>query len=275
MGAWGPGLYSADFALDLNVAISAVAKLPLEPEQLVEAVCGVKPEAASRAADEDHAICWLVTADQFEKRGIFSRRVRDRALDIIDAGDDAAPMQALGMKPGDISTRAANLAQLRARIAAQPETTRPRKTLSAPEPYVFDVGAVYAYPTRQGRPFDYLTWYYGVTTFEAFAALPEWRHLATETRWRAPPVYGDCAAKIFHRLEMREVGVFPIDPERRAHFFPHLVSGEAVAIQDICIFGKLDIGRHESRPWARGPDRKLAPIAYSPAPTLDDLIQIK
>src|SRR5262249_29332969 len=49
---------------------------------------------------------WLVLADQFEKRGISSRRVRKTALDIIDGGKDAAMMQALGMKPADIRLRA-------------------------------------------------------------------------------------------------------------------------------------------------------------------------
>jgi hypothetical protein len=306
MGAWGPGLYSGDFALDLKAIIAAVAKLPLETEKLVEAVCSARPDAASRFSDEEHAIFWLVTADQFEKRGIFSRRVREKAIDIIDGGTDAAMMQALGMKPGDIRKRAANLAELRARILAQPETTSPRKTLSEPEPYVFEVGGIYAYPTQQGHPinpylapksfnraawspdgfglflalgrgraFDYLTWYHGATTFESFSSLPDEAQLTNEIRWRTPPVYGNCSLKHFQKLEMQEVGIFPIDPERRAHFFPYLASGEAFAIQDIGISEKLEIGRPEPRNWGRRPDGKLEPIVYPSPPTLDELMHKK
>jgi hypothetical protein len=158
-------------------------------------------------------------------------------------------MHALGMKPGDIRKRAANLAELRARILAQPETTSPRKTLSEPEPYVFEVGGIYAYPTQQGHPinpylapksfnraawspdgfglflalgrgraFDYLTWYHGATTFESFSSLPDEAQLTNEIRWRTPPVYGNCSLKHFQKLEMQEVGIFPIDPA--SAFFP-------------------------------------------------------
>ena len=63
---------------------------------------------------------WLVLADQFEKRGISSRRVRKTALDIIDGGKDAATMQALGMKPADIRQRARKLAELPRRTPKSP-----------------------------------------------------------------------------------------------------------------------------------------------------------
>ena len=39
MGAWGIGLYSGDFATDLKATISAVCRLPLDEEPLVEAIC--------------------------------------------------------------------------------------------------------------------------------------------------------------------------------------------------------------------------------------------
>jgi hypothetical protein len=241
-------------------------------------------------------------ADQFEKRGIFSPRVRSIALGFIESGADAAMMQELGMQAGDLRKRAANLADLRARLLAQPETSRPRKTLRAPEPYVFETGGIYAYPTKQGHPinpyatakqfnraawvpdgfglllvlgrgraFDYLTWYHGVTPFEAFAVLPDQTQLLNGVRWRAPPVYGNCPVKHFQKLEMREIGVFSIDPARCAHFFPHLVSGHAYAIQDICISNKLHLARREARAWARGADGKMTPIIYPSPPVLAEL----
>ena len=158
MGAWGTGLYSGDFAADLRAAIAAVARLPLDEERLVDAICEAERSAATNPADEDHTIFWLVLADQFEKRGIFSRRVREMALAIINDRKDAAAMQALGMKPADTRKRAGKLAELRARLLAQPEFSRPRKTITEPEPYVFQLFGVYAYPTSGGKPINpYLT----------------------------------------------------------------------------------------------------------------------
>ena len=37
MGAWGSGLYSSDFALDVRSAVKAVARLPLPLDKLLEA----------------------------------------------------------------------------------------------------------------------------------------------------------------------------------------------------------------------------------------------
>src|SRR5947207_7514152 len=135
MGAWGIGLYSGDFTTDLKATISAVCRLPLDEEPLVEAICQSEASAATDPADEDHTIFWLILADQFEKRRIFSSRVRQAALAIIDGGRDAAMMQALGMKPADIRKRRDRLAELRARLVAQPEKSGERKTIKGPEPY--------------------------------------------------------------------------------------------------------------------------------------------
>ena len=79
MGAWGTGLYSGDFALDVRAVVAAVARVPLDEDEMVKALCVTEKSAAENPADEDHAIFWLVLADQIEKRGIFSARVRDAA----------------------------------------------------------------------------------------------------------------------------------------------------------------------------------------------------
>jgi hypothetical protein len=150
MGPWGIGLYSDDFARDLKATISAVCRLPLDEEPLVDAICGSEPSAATDPADEDHTIFWLVLADQYEKRLIFSKRVREMAIAIIDGGKDAATMQGLGMKAAPIRKRGDKLAELPARLLAQPKASRERKTIKTSEPYVFDLYGVYAYPTRGG-----------------------------------------------------------------------------------------------------------------------------
>src|SRR5205814_10496943 len=59
-----------------------------------------------------------------------------------------------GTKTANIRKRAGKLAELRDRLLARTELSRPRKTITEPEPYVFKLYAVYAYPTVGGRPIN-------------------------------------------------------------------------------------------------------------------------
>jgi hypothetical protein len=301
MGAWGTGLYSGDFAQDLKAAVSAVCRLPLAEEELVEAICQSEATAAVDPTDQDHTIFWLVLAEQFEKRGIFSRRVRQTALAIIDDGKDAAAMQALGMKPGDIRRRAAKLAELRARLVAQPEVSAGRKTIKAPQPYVFEQHGVYAYPVSGGNPinpymptdrfdraswhpdglmlmlvlargraFGYLAWYVAVKSAEILPAHPDRTAVGNDVRWTAT-IYGTCNPTHFRKLELSEVGVFQLDPERIDHFFPHLAPGTVHAVSDISIANSMEIDNRDMRHVWRRADGKLERIIYPPAPNLIEL----
>jgi hypothetical protein len=304
MGAWGTGLYAGDFALDLRASVSAVSRVPLDEDAMVTALCNTEKSAADNPADEDHAIFWLVLADQFEKRGIFSARVRDTALAIIDGGADAAMMQKLGMKPPDLRKRAAKLAELRERLVAQPTASKPRKTMKGPVPFVFEVGGVYAYPTLagevinpyfsakqfdrsawhpdgfglmlvigRGSVFGYLPWYHAVVSRQAFAAIPDRAALLGENRWSLPQ-YGTCNPAHFRKMEIKEIGVFAIDPQRVATFFPHLAPGTVYAISDISIANDMDIkSRPEPNHHWRRPDGKMERIAYPPRPTIAELMQ--
>jgi hypothetical protein len=301
MGAWGIGLYSGDFAHDLKAAISAVCRLPLDEERLVDAICEAELRAATDPADEDHTVFWLVLADQFEKRHVFSRRVRETALGIIDAGKDAALMQALGMTAADIRKRAGRLAELRARLVAQPGVSRERKTIQTPQPYVFNRYGVYAYPTRggapinpylpakgfdrtawhsdgfglilvvdRGRAFGYLSWYSAVRAVEVVPAIPDRETPVGNVRWAAP-FCGTCNPAHFRKMELSEVGVFRLDPARVDRFFPHLAQGTSYAINDISIANRMKIGGCEPpRRWRR-PDGKLELIVYPDPPTLAEL----
>lgn len=301
MGAWGTGLYSGDFAVDLKAAVSAVCRLPLAEEELVVALCRSHPAAAAEPANEDHAVFWLVLADQFEKRRIFSPRVRGMAIAIIDEGKDGALMQSLGMKPGGIRKRTANLAELRARLAAQPEASAERKTIKAPQPYVFELYGVYAYPmrggeainpymtpkyfdraawrpdghglmliVRRGRAFGYLSWYVAVKSTECLPAVPDRQALVGGVRWRNP-IYGSCSRSHFRKLELSELGVFSLDPTRVDHFFPHLAEGTVQAVCDISIANRMGLDRHPRRDPRRRPDGKVEPIVYPLAPNLVEL----
>jgi hypothetical protein len=225
------------------------------------------------------------------------------ALAIIDGGKDAAMMQKLGMKPADLRKRAANLRRLRARIVAQPIVSKPRKTMERPQPYVFDAGGVYIYPTRggdpinpymsakyfnrtkwcpdgfglmlvigRGRAFDYLAWYQAVISVEVIPSIPDRTNLVGEIRWGLP-IYGTCSPAHFRKIELEEIGVFPINQARLDHFFPHLAQGTSYAIHDISLANGMAIKSRNVRPrrWRR-PDGKLEVIVYPSAPTIAELM---
>jgi hypothetical protein len=303
MGTWGAALYSSDFAADLRARIAMVARLPLDEERLLEVICSTEKSSAENPADADHTVFWLVVADQFEKRGIFSTRARDMALAIIDGGKDSAMMQNLGMRPVDLRKRAANLEALRARLAAQPHVSHRRKTIDTPQPYVFEIGGVYAFPLNEGKPinpymspkqlsrsswspngfglilvigrgraFDYFAWYQAVTAHEVLPSPPDTSHLVSEVRW-APPIYGTCSAAHFRKIEFKQVGLFPILQTRVDHFFPHLAPGTPYAIADISIANGMKIENREVRRRWRRPDGKLALIIYPPPPTIAELLE--
>jgi hypothetical protein len=99
MGVWGSGLYSGDFAADLRAAIRAVSRLPFDADRLATILSCIEPTAANNIDDEDHTTFWLVLADQFARRGIVSKRVRDMTLQIIDSGSDLEMLAKLGMTP--------------------------------------------------------------------------------------------------------------------------------------------------------------------------------
>jgi hypothetical protein len=301
MGAWGIGLYSGDFAQDLKAAIGAVCRLPLSEAELVDALCESEKTAATDPTDEDHTIFWLVLADQFERRRVFSSRVRQTALEIIDGGRDAAMMQALGMKPADIRKRAAKLAELRARLVVQPEISGERKTITAPLPYVFQQYGVYAYPVckgepinpympasrfdraawepegfmlmlilRRGRGFGYLPWYVAVKATQIFPVVPDRAAVVANVRWTAT-IYGTCNPPHFKKMELTEVGAFQLDPALVDRFFPHLATGIIQAISDISIANSMELDTRPMRHRWRRPDGKLELIVYPPAPNLIEL----
>src|SRR5262249_12252593 len=140
-------------------------------------------EAADDPNDEDHTTFWLVLADQFEKRGIAHTPTREKAIAIIDRGDDLAMMEKLGMKPADLRKRGAKLAALRARLALAPDGSAPRATIKAPEPYVLEFGVLYACPVNGS---DCLNPYFSKKHFDASPWRPDgWRQFIVLDRGRA------------------------------------------------------------------------------------------
>jgi hypothetical protein len=270
MGVWGAGLYSGDFALDLRSTIRAVARLPYDGDKLVEILCETEP-AATRPHDEDHSNFWLVTADQFAKRGVVSERARERALTIIDNGSDIAMLEKLGMDPAGLRKRSKILEELRARIAAPP-SGKPRSVLKKPQPYLMDVGDVLIYPTCEGnsinpyfgskerdrswkgqdgwsaamivdrgRAFEFLAWYRPLTPAVAVKDRPTLAALQGEMPWRFERP-GTCSASHSKKMEFEKIGVLPIDRTKLARIFPDMRPGTHAAINDISIANALSIG---------------------------------
>jgi hypothetical protein len=147
MGVWGAGLYSSDMAADIRSVIKSALRLPFGEDRIVD-MRDCERHAADDPRNEDHTTFWLVLADQFEKRGVAHAPTREKAIAIIDRGDDLKLMEKLGMKPADLRKRGAKLAELRARLAAAPLLSKRRATIKAPQPYILEIGLLYACPVK-------------------------------------------------------------------------------------------------------------------------------
>jgi hypothetical protein len=271
MGVWSTGLYSGDFALDLRSTIRAVARLPYDGDKLLEILCETEPGAANSLDDEDHSTFWLVTADQFAKRGVVSERARERASTIIDNGSDIAMLEKLGMDPAGLRKRSKVLEELRARIAA-PASGKPRSVLKKPQPYLMDVGDVLIYPTCEGkcinpyfaskerdrgwkgqdgwsamvivdrgRAFEFLVWYRPLTLALAMRDKPTLVALHQEMLWKFRNT-GTCPPSHFKKMEFEKIGVLAIDRAKLGRIFPDMRPGTSAAINDISIANSLSIG---------------------------------
>jgi hypothetical protein len=276
MGIFGPSLYSGDFAMDLRTSISAVVRLPFEPEELVQILGRSNPSASEDQTNEEHTTFWLVVADQFAKRGIFSDRVREKALAIIDSGEDIATLQSLGMDAAGVRRRLKTLGDLRARILAWHASNKPRNVLRKPQPLLMQIGDVLIYPTCDGeninpyypskeknihytksgptswiqngwgamvivdagRAFEFLAWYRSVTLSETRDQKPSLDSLRGDLLWRlASP--GTCSATHFRKMELEKIGIFPINGEKVKQEFPGLRPGISAAAQDISIANSM------------------------------------
>jgi hypothetical protein len=295
--------------MDLRSTISAVAKLPFDGDKLVEIICQTEPGAAFNPSDEEHSTFWIAVAHQFAKRGIDSKRAREQALGIIDSGSDAAMMEKLGMKPPQINKRRKLLAEVRTLIAEPPANDKPREVLKQPQPYIMEVGEMFAYPTcgggcinpyfrskelnkwakggsapweqdgwaamvivNRGRAFDFLTWYQPITTCSATPEKPTFDSLHGEV-WRLPSP-GTCRALHFKRMEFEKLGVVAIDEAKLKQAFPAMKSGISHAVNDITIANRLRV-----RPYvapgtitAAG-ERPRMPVG-KPSPTIRGLNEI-
>ena len=287
MGAWGTGLYSSDMAADMRSTIKSVLRLPFDEDRLVDILRDGERNAADDPNDEDHTTFWLVLADQFEKRGVAHAPTREKAMAIIDRADDLAMMEKRGMKLADLRKRGTKLAELRARLAAAPRASKPRVTIKTPEPYILDIGMLYACPVRgsncinpyfskkyyaaspwipdgwrqfvildRGRAFDYLAWYQPLVCKKPVREKPRLADAGADLWWelRTPKT---CPQPFYDRLGIEAIGRLPIDMEKaRARFVrrrPRIVflgwGGRGAAINDITLGNTMHASSHDWTTW--------------------------
>ena len=275
MGVWGTGLYSGDFALDLRGSIKAVLRLPFDADKLLELLSDLEPSAANDPQNEDHSTFWMVVADQFAKAGIQSKRVREKALHIIDSGTDLAMLTKLGMDAADLKKRAKMLTSLREFLSAPSRTVRPRKVLKKPQTLVFSPGDVLIYPTSLGRcrtkiserfqlvpvwqqdawdaaiimdtglAFDFLAWYLPLVLDSPLGEKPDLDGIRSARNWslRRP---GTCSAADIRTLGLEKIGTLPLDREKVRRAFPNTRVGTRAAIENLSIGRDLSAAHHAS-----------------------------
>jgi hypothetical protein len=254
--------------MDLRAAIGAVARLPLPPRRLVDILREAEPDAADHPDHEDHTTFWLIVADQFARRGIDAPDARQRALAIIDAGDDLTMKARLGMTAAGLRRRETVLAELRARLAAPP-APKDRPVLKRPQPLLVDIGDVLAFPTAAGRPinpyypnrdsqtfaqdawgtlvivdrgltFEYLAWYRPLVFTETRPDVPPLESLGAPVLWRLGSP-GPLSASHLKKMEMRRLGRVPIDRDRLTTAFGELKPGRYQAIHDISLANAMRV----------------------------------
>jgi hypothetical protein len=286
MGAWGAGLYSSDMAADMRAVIKSALRLPFDEDRIVE-ILSDGERAAADPNNEDHTTFWLVLADQFEKRSVAHPPSRDKAIAIIDRGDDLAMMEKLGMKQADLRKRGAKLAELRARLAAAPRVSKSRVTIKAPEPYTLEIGVLYACPVKgsscinayfskkdlerwpftpdgwrqfvildRGRAFDYLAWYQPLVCKKPVPQKPQLADAGADLWWKLDTPK-TCPERHFERMGIEAIGTVPIDMEKARARFPKsrrgIVflgwGGRGAAVNDISICNSMNASSHDWETW--------------------------
>lgn len=272
MGAWGAGLYSDDFARDLKPMIAAAARLPIPTEALLDLIRAQHGGIAADPSDEDHTAFWLVLADTLGRLGIDCPEARERALAIIDGGQDLARCAALEMAPADLRKRAAMLAALRETLARGPAPGRKRAMLRGPQPFLMELGDCLVFPTSRGqginayfpsrdaqpdwrqdgwgagivcelgRAFGHLAWYRFCVLGHDFRDKPG---LDEVRRGRFGPGLsaGTCSPLHFKRVALEKIGALPVRPGAILAAVPELLTQvrppEKAAILDVSLCNNL------------------------------------
>jgi hypothetical protein len=151
MGTWGVGLYASDRALDLRNDLKYIVRARWNADE-IRTWAAAKYPALDHPADSEQTDMVLVLADQFWGYGIDHEQTFERAREIVSSAADLERKRDLGMGDRDLARQAKVLEELVARWARPNEKPRRRRILLKPEPFVFEVGDCFAYPTSDGTP---------------------------------------------------------------------------------------------------------------------------
>jgi hypothetical protein len=154
MGAWGPGLYSNDAALDQRDVVRSLLRLPIGPDEIIEAMRRYDP-ALDDVQDVDHTTAWFAIADTFYRYGIAHQPTIDRVREYVSDGRDLSTMSELGMDPSLIRKRKAILEALAVKLSTPNAKPSKRRVLTKPQPLVLEVGEIIRYPVQDGMPASY------------------------------------------------------------------------------------------------------------------------
>jgi hypothetical protein len=274
MGAWGIGLYSDDFGMDVRNAIKVISRLPFDEKKLTEIAVKAFAETAEDQNDEEYPTFWLVLADQFHSHGIPAKQVFDTALNVIESGKDLQVHQELGMSSTDIEKRRQVLAKLQIKLT-QPVSSKSRTILKKPQPLIMSTGDVIVFPIDKkgmcinpyfsdkliernpgikfeiagwgiaviiacGRVFDFISYYTPLINVEQFdISTKPTLDLAKKTEgWRLD-TSGTCPQRHFTRMQLEIIGKIEIDNRKLKNHSQKIDNGIFAAISDISIANSL------------------------------------
>lgn len=162
MGAWGGGLYDSDFARDLKGVIKGIWRAPLSDDEILAEIGAPTPSGPDDVEALDH---WLILADQLERAGMPRRPVFDRAVAIIEAGEDLAALEALESGQDVLARRRKVHCELLERLR-NPRPAKQRRPLTKAQPLLFEANEAIAWPTVRGCISSYVREDGSVASFE-------------------------------------------------------------------------------------------------------------
>ncbi|MFD1341187.1 hypothetical protein [Litorisediminicola beolgyonensis] len=182
MGSWGVGLYQNDTASDLRDLFPDIARLPIplgEVEQrLLSAV-----EASEDAFDPDSIDARLVIADLFHRYGLDAPDALDLARTLIRDGHDLAAKRDLGMSERDLVKRETAMAAVLETWSAPHPKPKILKRMTGPEPFLFEPGDVWEYPTMAGAAFPVFQLRFTAAELKARFQPDGWASFLVADRW--------------------------------------------------------------------------------------------
>lgn len=154
MGNWGAGLYQNDTSADVKMVFQDLLRRPGDTDTLVRDLLKKFDVNPSDLGDDGPDVL-LTLADQLHLYGLDHPEAMDRARRLIVEGEDLATKRNLGMSDRDLDRRRLVLEETLARWSAPHPKPKTRKPPPKVEPFLFEVGEVWIYPTMQyaARPF--------------------------------------------------------------------------------------------------------------------------